>query len=350
MTNLVYLATLLLVARAVLAGMRLDRLRWQGSPGSLAAALRAVARARGRRPRPFAGCRLGASTALQLLLVVSLWGAAGWFLLLERAPKAMGLDETLGGDAYRLVILLAFALVTLPAVLLARWLLRQVRPDARRRLEIDARPPSLLLRSFADDAADVPASSLLSRLHLRRTRLEEAVAAEVGRCGPLVAVGAPGEAVPRLGAWRVVLGDDEWQPVVRRWMRAARLVVVVAGTTPWVRWELEEALRCGAMPRTLLLVRETLAGSPWRRALDGLCPRGLLALQFLDDGGIRVLRASRREELEYRLAALHALAALLVQVSHPAGPPVAGTATGWQDRAPQAGSPPATGSPRHADR
>jgi TM2 domain-containing membrane protein YozV len=62
------------------------------------------------------------------------------------------------------------------------------------------------------------------------------------RIGPVVAIGKPGERLPELGAARLYVGNDEWQEVVRRFMREAALIVIRAGETAGVWWEIEEAL------------------------------------------------------------------------------------------------------------
>jgi hypothetical protein len=61
--------------------------------------------------------------------------------------------------------------------------------------------------------------------------------------GPVVAVGRPGDGVPRLGAARLYLADSEWQPAVSDLMGKANLVVLVAGPGGGLRWELTQCVR-----------------------------------------------------------------------------------------------------------
>ena len=60
------------------------------------------------------------------------------------------------------------------------------------------------------------------------------------RFGPFVAIGSSTETVPMVGAARVLLSDDEWQPRVPSWIRDTKLIVMYSGTTHWVNWELRQ--------------------------------------------------------------------------------------------------------------
>ncbi len=60
----------------------------------------------------------------------------------------------------------------------------------------------------------------------------------VAPIGDLIAIGEPGEELPKPGAARVYISHDGWQDRVEAEIRKARLVVVRAGKTPGVFWEL----------------------------------------------------------------------------------------------------------------
>jgi hypothetical protein len=116
----------------------------------------------------------------------------------------MGLgDQATGSTAPRLPGDAAFlGLLTLPFWALLLQLGRQLsRPDAASLLEADERAPIVLLRSFQDDAKSVKRRSVLARLLFwgfsGRVRLEQAIAGELARFGPFVAIGQPGERLPR---------------------------------------------------------------------------------------------------------------------------------------------------------
>ena len=89
---------------------------------------------------------------------------------------------------------------------------------------------------------------------LGRKRLEAAIADELSRLGPFIAIGQPGERLPRLGAARAYFSDDEWQSAVIDWISRARLIVMIAGRTPWVQWELRQIVRAGQLDKLLILL------------------------------------------------------------------------------------------------
>lgn len=122
----------------------------------------------------------------------------------------------------------------------------------------DPRPPILYLRSFRDDAATqaaVDPRSLLPlspmRLHLRTE--EEELAAAFAEVGPMVAVGQPGEPLPRLGAARFYFSDAEWKDQVAALMAASRLVLLRCGRSRGLAWEFIRATH-SLPPEKLLLV------------------------------------------------------------------------------------------------
>jgi hypothetical protein len=109
--------------------------------------------------------------------------------------------------------------------------------SADRLLLEDQRSPVLYLRSFEDE----------DRLSVE----EEELARVLRHVGPFVAVGRPGEALPALGAARMYLTDDEWQGEVERLMHQASLVILLAGRTPGLGWELR---KCRELLNPLRLV------------------------------------------------------------------------------------------------
>ena len=82
---------------------------------------------------------------------------------------------------------------------------------------------------------------------------EEQLVGVLSEIDPVVAVGRPGERLPELGATREYIGED-WQQYVIQLMGRARLVVVRAGATPGVTWELSEAGTRVSPDRLVLLV------------------------------------------------------------------------------------------------
>ena len=114
---------------------------------------------------------------------------------------------------------------------------RHLQPDAYELLLADTRPPILYLRSFANE-------NMASEEEL-------AIAQALEPLGPFVAIGKPGERLPPLGASRMYLSDDSWQAKVQDVMARARMVLVAAGSTPGLGWELAQ---CGALDDPTRLV------------------------------------------------------------------------------------------------
>ncbi len=70
---------------------------------------------------------------------------------------------------------------------------------------------------------------------------EVALVSDLERIGPVLAIGRPGEKLAHLGAARLYVTDEDWQTIAQRLMASARLVVIRAGNTPGLRWELARA-------------------------------------------------------------------------------------------------------------
>lgn len=124
----------------------------------------------------------------------------------------------------------------LPLPLWLFYLARRLR--GRRALDAlraDPRAPVLYLRSFGFDVID--------DLQAQRSASTEEVAlvSDLERIGPVLAIGRPGEKLAHLGAARMYVTDEDWQTIAQRLMASARLVVIRAGNTPGLRWELARA-------------------------------------------------------------------------------------------------------------
>jgi hypothetical protein len=223
-----------------------------------------------------------------------------------------------------LALVLEFA-----AIYLVRLLWRRARMhnaiDAQLALRDDPRRPILYLRSFQDDphvmdfewdatmrtkigrAGDLPGpigrflAGMGSGIVRTSSRLEENLATIVAPIGPLVAIGAPDEPLPSLGAARAYFTNDTWQSAVIEWVDMAQLILKVAGPTTWIRWELETILNRNAWPRLLILIPPStpgdlaarwgnivaaLADTPWRGALADLDPNQVIAMRLLHEGAI----------------------------------------------------------------
>ncbi|MFM1814085.1 MAG: hypothetical protein RLZ98_780 [Pseudomonadota bacterium] len=118
----------------------------------------------------------------------------------------------------------------------------------------DKRAPFLYLRSFqVDQKLDTD---------------EEALARLLATKGPFLAIGDPHEPLPSLAAARDFLPQEEWQDVVLERMRRAQAILLVAGSTPGLAWEIEQ---CRKLERPSKLIVIVPAGAENYEAFRGLC-------------------------------------------------------------------------------
>jgi hypothetical protein len=156
---------------------------------------------------------------------------------------------------------LLFAILTLPAILLfagafLSWRGRQYAAQASVESVItDAKPHLLYLRSFRSDSTT---TKEVFRSEFATTE-EEQLADVLRPFGELVAIGRPGEGLPTPGAARIYTSDEEWKDVVKRQMRTARLVVIMAAVGGNVLWELTQAVETLEPQKVLILVLEMTA-------------------------------------------------------------------------------------------
>lgn len=146
---------------------------------------------------------------------------------------------------------LVFVLLTFAGGVIARWgLMLKMRPalEAVRRAD---NLPILLLRSFEQDESEfwdmarLPfvgdfQRSLVKKLQ-RRAR------------GPVLAIGTSGRELRSFRCPRVSVADENWQEVVRQLMLLCAGVVILAGESRGLLWELRKAVRT-LPPDRLLLV------------------------------------------------------------------------------------------------
>jgi hypothetical protein len=143
--------------------------------------------------------------------------------------------------------------------------------------------PVLYLRSFLDDpeGAEIRSHGALYLFYgpwafFMLLTEEEQIAKVLSEFGPVLAVGKPGERLPEVGAARLYLADGEWQNGVRELMGRSRLVVIRAGLTEGLLWELAEAVRLVPPERLLILVPRGRVGyDGFRKGASRLLPQGL---------------------------------------------------------------------------
>lgn len=156
------------------------------------------------------------------------------------------------------VIVVLFALV--PFILVRRLGMRHLRQQVER----DRRPPTLMLRSFADDRRTLRArrldrASVIERLCMRRfERFEEVAAAALAVHGPVEALSQVGEKLPPpLGAARRSFSMDDWKDGVRGLIVQSQLICVTVGRSESLLWEIRQIRAAGALGRTVFLLPPT---------------------------------------------------------------------------------------------
>jgi hypothetical protein len=157
----------------------------------------------------------------------------------------------------------------------------------------------LYLRSFEiDEQMLVTGRGLLAKAaallsYAASVSPEQELAFVLDRVGPVVAIGKPGERLPELGAARRYVSDDRWRGVVQGFMREAALVVIRAGDTGSLWWEIEQALsicprhrviivvlgRAGSLPAFERRFAEVVGAAA--RRLDQRASRGGLLMRFV---------------------------------------------------------------------
>jgi hypothetical protein len=180
------------------------------------------------------------------------------------------------------LVLVLFALLVWRSQTLAAALLRR----AHRRAALGyqdvtkdgARNPVLFLRSFREDQRllEPPMKSLLAkmlRLENRRRTLDEIVLDAASPVGPVLALAAPGEEVPPLGAARLYADDTLWQNTVRDLAQSSRAVIIYLDEGQGVLWEFEHLLTAGHDRKTLCLLNPRTSSATVQRALAELSQR-----------------------------------------------------------------------------
>jgi Tfp pilus assembly protein PilF len=148
-----------------------------------------------------------------------------------------------------------------------RRLSRQyLAPNAEQLLQRDPRPPIVYLRPFdADDNDPVPpvfwdylngAGTFDQALGASE---EEQLAIAMNELGPFIAIGKPYDTLPKLGAARIRISDQEWRTKVTEWVSHAQLIALRLGFTKGVEWEIAHILEHAPPEKLVLLLPFTPA-------------------------------------------------------------------------------------------
>jgi len=153
----------------------------------------------------------------------------------------------------------------------ARFVVRAKRykaPSAQKVMADDARQPVLYFRPFTADSTAGKAVTFSSWF-----TEEEELAMVMNEIGPFIAIGAPSEAVPEVGAARFYAADSEWQKAVQYLLGRARLVVLRIGRTEGFWWEFKNTVSHRKPQEVLLLIpRDEQLYEDFRRNSRDLLP------------------------------------------------------------------------------
>jgi hypothetical protein len=137
-----------------------------------------------------------------------------------------------------------------------------------------------------------------------------------GRARGLVLV-CSNETLPQLGAARAYFSDDTWQSAIIRWVDLAGLIINVAGPTKWIRWELDTIVERDALTKLIILlppgrtdehaarwqnVTSALQPTRWGSSLAMVDSETVVAIGFLNDGGLSIVTGGKRLLIDYLLA------------------------------------------------
>ncbi|OEJ49518.1 hypothetical protein [Streptomyces agglomeratus] len=226
------------------------------------------------RPVAFDGPRrLWAVVGVALTVGIALSGV--WLVLLGSNIAAFGFNPR-GADYLAApfgVMTRAFGVVLLLSSLLPFTLVRRIgMRHLRHTIERDERPPTLMLRSFADDRRTLRArrldrASVLERLCMRRfERFEEVAASALSAHGPVVTLSQVGERLPPAwGAVRRSFSMEDWKEGVVDLIATSQLICVTVGRSESLRWEIGQIQAAGALGRTLFLLPPTGRSEQRRR-------------------------------------------------------------------------------------
>jgi hypothetical protein len=171
-----------------------------------------------------------------------------------------------GPDFIWLMAMLPISYLAL--LVIHRYRSRVVR-DAGSVTSRDARPIVLYLRPFRDEYWRVRADEG------RWMPLEEVIADELGRYGPVVTAQRPVSRSLPTGGARQQLPADSWRGKVVEWMRQAQFVVVLLGQGQSLRWEVEQLVKQALLDRTAIVFGPTREHGHHRPFFDTF--RGMLS-------------------------------------------------------------------------
>jgi hypothetical protein len=281
-----------------------------------------------------------------VILLISALCVAGFALAIAFTPYP-GLNPILG-LAVRLPI---FVFSAISALLIALRSRSYFQISAASVLDVDRRAPILFLRSFEDDERPAWRSPLkdfaAAQFQLFDFSIETQLGDHFRRFGPFIAVGSPLDDVPQTGAARAKLRKDEWRGVLIDWMAAASTVVMLAGKTMSVTWELARLIEGHHLNKLILLlpsgpeitnarlreVSEVFSDTEWSAAFAEIDrPTTVRAITFGSNGALTLIRSNFLGREAHDLAALVAHDLILPESTVDLRAPTRGSLFPWRRR------------------
>jgi hypothetical protein len=251
----------------------------------------------------------GRTFVYAILFLVSFVGVNIWDVYSRHAPP--GTRGAIEDFEPWLMFIAWVGVVALGALARRNYVLR-----ADRVLELDNRRPILFLRSFADDKVWIWGKGLFGKF--RRKTIDEAIEPFAKRLGPFVAIANPNTQLPQLGAAQTYFSNDTWQNAIARWVQTAQMIVMVAGRTEGLRWELDHILADEGQAKLVIFLppalrKDSVVAARWfsehfshtryEQDLSAIDPRKVIGIAFREDGLFVVeTRRVHRREVDYLVA------------------------------------------------
>jgi hypothetical protein len=126
--------------------------------------------------------------------------------------------------------------------------------------------------------------------------LESYVSQAIGRVGPLVALGHPGETI---GAGRILTGEENWKTDIGTLMKRAKGILLVPSDRPGTLWEIDTLKQEGLLGKVIFVMPPRSKGEHdtrqrWESARQALRDRGLETPDYDERGMLFVLEADGR--------------------------------------------------------
>lgn len=183
--------------------------------------------------------------------------------------------------------------IALPLFWLGKSCTASYAEDVLRR---DKRAPVLYLRSFADDGHVIPLDPQKAvyesvgfrgpfAITKKLETFEEYLTRVFKKLGPVIALSTPNQGLPPAGAARILaLGpDNDWQERVKQLIDGSTAVLLIAGGSEGLMWELRQTVERGALSKTWIVFPPTDdAADRYARVKAALLKMGVTSIEKSD--------------------------------------------------------------------